>query len=328
MSHPHSNFLKIIADTLRQSFDSDYFPEGAETVRNRPDKFEFGRCLPFLFLHLGCLGVIWVGWSWTAVAIAVALYLIRMFAITAFYHRYFSHRTFRTSRFMQFLFGVLGNTAIQRGPLWWASVHRHHHKYADEEEDVHSPGISGFVWSHIGWMTSSRNFPTNYEAVKDLAKFPELRFLNRFDWVVPLVFGLFLFGLGAALQHFFPALGTSGWQVFVWGFFISTTVLLHGTLFINSLAHTFGNRRFQTTDDSRNSLFLAIITLGEGWHNNHHRYMSSARQGFYWWELDVSYYALKVLSWMGLVWGIREVPKIVYDEVHNARLAYRKSAAK
>lgn len=328
MNNSPPSFLKKTVEVLRKSFDSDYFPEGAEAVRSRPDKFEFGRCLPFLFLHLGCFAVIWVGWSWTAVVVAVALYLIRMFAITAFYHRYFSHRTFRTSRLMQFLFGVLGNTAIQRGPLWWASVHRHHHKYADEEEDVHSPGISGFVWSHIGWMTSSRNFPTNYDAVKDLAKFPELRFLNRFDMVVPVLFGLSLFGLGALLQHFFPALGTSGWQIFVWGFFVSTTVLLHGTLFINSLAHTFGNRRFPTTDDSRNSLFLAVITLGEGWHNNHHRYMSSARQGFYWWELDVSFYVLKMFSWVGLVWGIREVPKIVYDEARHARLSYRKSATR
>jgi len=324
--HQHGFFRKFCTE-MRQVFDSDFFPEGADAVRQRPDKFEFRRALPFIFLHVGCLAVIWVGWSPVAVLVAVALYLVRMFAITAFYHRYFSHRTFRTSRFGQFLFAVVGNTAIQRGALWWASVHRHHHKYADQEEDRHSPGVYGFVWAHIGWMTSSRNFPTDYTQVKDLAKYPELVFLNRFDLVVPLIYGILLYGLGAGLEAWVPSLGTSGWQMFVWGFFISTTVLLHGTLFINSLAHTFGKRRFPTTDDSRNSLLLALMTLGEGWHNNHHRYMSSARQGFYWWEIDITYYVLKLFSWTGLVWGIREVPKIVYDEANQMRLTTRHKKA-
>ena len=300
--------------TIRQLFDSDYFPEGADAVREKPNRFEFRRCLPFVVTHLGCLGVIWVGWSWTAVAVAAALYLVRMFAITAFYHRYFSHRTFQTSRPVQFLFAVLGNCAVQRGALWWASVHRHHHKHSDHEEDVHSPGLSGFWWAHIGWMTSSKNFPTDYRAVRDLAKYPELVFLNRFDLVVPAILGASLFGLGEVLHHFAPGLGTSGGQLFIWGFFISTVLLLHGTLFINSLAHVFGSRRFDTGDDSRNSLALALVTLGEGWHNNHHRYMAAARQGFYWWEIDVTFYLLKMLSWTGLIWDLRTVPQTIYAE--------------
>ena len=274
-------------------------------------------------MHLGCLGVIWVGWSPVAVIVAVILYLARMFAITAFYHRYFSHRTFHTSRFGQFLFAIFGNCAIQRGALWWAAVHRHHHKHSDHEEDIHSPGIRGFVWAHIGWMTSSRNFPTDYSLVPDLAKYPELVFLNRFDLIVPAIYGAAVFGLGAMLNALFPSLGTSGWQMLVWGFFISTVFLLHGTLFINSLAHTFGRRRFETADDSRNSFLLALITLGEGWHNNHHHYMSSARQGFFWWEIDITYYLLRLLSAFGLIWNVRQVPKIVYDEARNARLVSR-----
>jgi len=302
---------------MRQWVDSDYFPEGAEAVRERPDRFEFRRCLPFLFLHLGCLAVIWVGWSWTAVAIAAALYFVRMFAITGFYHRYFSHRAFHTSRAMQFALAAIGNTAVQRGALWWASVHRHHHKHSDQEHDVHSPGLSGFWWAHIGWMTSSKNFPTNYEAIRDLAKFPELVFLNRFDLLVPAVFGMVLFALGEILRFAAPGLGASGAQIFVWGFFVSTVVLLHGTLFINSLAHVFGSRRFPTEDDSRNNLALALITLGEGWHNNHHRYMGAARQGFYWWEIDFTYYLLKVLSWTGLIWDLKEVPKSVLAETQS-----------
>ena len=305
--------------TVRQWFDSDYFPEGAEAVRARPDRFEFRRCLPFVFIHLGCIGLIWVGWSWTAVAVAIGLYWIRMFAVTAFYHRYFSHRTFHTSRAAQFAFAALGNLAVQRGALWWAAVHRHHHKHADTEHDVHAPGVRGFAWAHIGWMTSSRNFPTNYDTIRDLAKFPELVFLNRFDLVVPALYAAALYGMGELLHAGAPGLGTSGAQLVVWGFFISTVVLLHGTLFINSMAHVFGGRRFSTRDDSRNNFLLAVITLGEGWHNNHHRFMSAARQGFYWWEFDPTWYVLKALSWTGLIWDLKSVPQSVYAEAEALR---------
>ncbi len=304
--------------TVRQWFDSDYFPDGAETTRARADKFEWRRSLPFVFLHLGCLGLLWVGWSWTAVVIATALYLLRMFAITAFYHRYFSHRTFRTSRVVQFIFAALGNSSIQRGPLWWAATHRHHHRHSDTEEDAHSPVTKGFWWSHIGWMTSSRNFPTNYKDIRDFAKYPELVFLNRFDLIVPAIMGLGLYGLGAWMEASQPQWGTSGWQMLVWGFFISSTVLLHATLFINSLAHVWGNRPFETEDDSRNNFWLALLTLGEGWHNNHHRYMGAARQGFHWWEIDPTYYGLKILSWLGIIWDLKPVPASIYREMHGA----------
>jgi stearoyl-CoA desaturase (delta-9 desaturase) len=237
-----------------------------------------------------------------------------MFAITGVYHRYFSHRTYRTSRLMQFFLAVLGNSSVQRGPLWWASVHRHHHQHSDQEEDVHSPLQRGFLWSHIGWMTSSRNFPTNYKRVKDLTKFPELVLLNRFDLVVPFLYAVALLVVGGVVGHFWPESGTSAGQLFIWGFFVSTVVLLHATLCINSLAHTMGSRRFETTDTSRNSLFLALLTLGEGWHNNHHHSMTSARQGFYWWEIDITYYILKMLSWAGLIWDLRPVPARAYEE--------------
>ena len=178
---------------------------------------------------------------------------------------------------------------------------------------MHSPGLRGFWWAHIGWMTSARNFPTNYGRIKDLARFPELVFLNRFDLLVPLVFALCIYGFGVVLGRVWPASGTSGAQMLVWGFFISTVVLLHGTLCINSLAHTFGRRRYATDDDSRNNLLLALVTLGEGWHNNHHHCMTAARQGFYWWEIDVTYYALKALSWTGLIWDLRGVPESAYE---------------
>jgi stearoyl-CoA desaturase (delta-9 desaturase) len=294
--------------------DSDYFPNGAEGEREKPERIEISRCIPFLILHLGCLGVIWTGWSWTAVGVAVALYFLRMFAVTGFYHRYFCHRAYRTSRTGQFIFGLIGLTAVQRGPLWWASVHRHHHAHSDEEPDAHSPHSKGFLWSHIGWLTSSRNFPTDYRLVRDLVKYPELVFLNRFDLIGPLLLVAVLAILGFALQTFAPGLGTGPWQLIVWGFFISTTVLFHATCTVNSFAHIIGRKRFETGDESRNSLLLALITLGEGWHNNHHHFQASARQGFYWWEIDISYYVIRLLALTGIVWDVRGVPAKVYEE--------------
>ena len=299
---------------LRQWWDNDYHPEGLEAVLAKEDKMDWKRTVPFIFLHAGCLAVFWTGWSWFAVGAAVFLYFIRMFAITAFYHRYFSHRTFKTSRLGQFVFAVMGNTAMQRGALWWASNHRHHHQHSDQEEDIHSPKHQGFWWAHIGWITSARNFPTDYDRVKDLAKCPELVYLNRHDQLVPYLYGVALYVTGWLLEKYAPGLGTNGWQLFVWGFFISSVVLLHGTLFINSLSHVFGRKRFETTDTSRNSLILALITLGEGWHNNHHRYMHAVRQGFYWWEIDVSFYILKLMSWCGIIWDLKKVPAQIYEE--------------
>ena len=300
--------------SLVQWIDSDHSTESPEAIRAQPDGVNFIRCIPFIVLHLGCLGVIWTGWSWFAVWTAVALYFVRMFAVTGIFHRYFSHKTYSTSRFGQFLLALWTGTTVQRGALWWAYHHRHHHQHSDEEEDAHSPHVHGFLWSHIGWITSKRNFPTDYSKVKDLARYPELVWLNRFDIVVPVLFATSLFVLGRYLEATAPGLGTSGAQLLVWGFFISTTVLFHGTASINSFTHLWGNRRFHTTDDSRNSFILALITLGEGWHNNHHRYQSATRNGFYWWEIDPTYYGLKLLSYTGFIWGLKPVPQSIYDE--------------
>lgn len=277
------------------------------------------RLIPYLILHGGCLGVVWVGWSWTAVAVAAALYLVRMFAITGFYHRYFSHRTFRTSRWAQFLFAVLGNSSAQRGPLWWAAQHRKHHSHSDGAEDPHSPHEHGLYWSHFGWLTVRRNLVTDMRAVPDLARYPELRFLDRFEIIVPALLGAALFVLGEFLRYAAPHLGTSGLQMVVWGFFVSTVVLFHCTCLINSLAHLVGTRRFETRDESRNNLPLALLTLGEGWHNNHHRYPSSVRQGFYWWEVDLTYYGLWLLERIGLIWDLRPVPVHVLESGRSNR---------
>ncbi|EAT11331.1 acyl-CoA desaturase [Bermanella marisrubri] len=272
------------------------------------------RVMPFIFIHLACIAVIWVGISPVAVAVCLLMYWVRMFAITAFYHRYFSHRSFKTNRFWQFCFAILGNSASQRGPLWWAAHHRKHHKHSDEDEDLHSPVKHGFWWSHVGWFTCDAAFKTDYSVVKDWAKFPELKFLNRYDSLVPVLMAVCMFALGVVLNALWPNLGTSGWQMLIWGYFISTVLLFHGTFTINSLCHQWGKRRFETRDDSRNNFWLALITLGEGWHNNHHRFATSARQGFYWWEIDISYYILKAMSKLGIIYDLTPVPEKILRE--------------
>ncbi len=277
------------------------------------------RVLPPASIHLGCLGVIWVGWSWTAVAVAVLLYLVRMFVITAFYHRYFSHRTFQTSRVAQFVFAAIGTTSAQRGPLWWAAHHRQHHRESDRTPDPHSPHRHGLLWSHMGWFLTDESMRIDMKAVPDLAKFPELLTLERLHVLGPIALAVGTFLLGALLEAIAPGLGTNGWQMLVWGIFISTTVLHHATFTINSLAHLIGSRRFDTTDDSRNNALLALLTLGEGWHNNHHFNPGCVRQGFYWWEIDVAYYCLWLLSKVGVVWDLRPVPVRAYDPAHGSR---------
>jgi stearoyl-CoA desaturase (delta-9 desaturase) len=265
----------------------------------------------FLLMHAACLLVIWSGVSWVALYTCLALYLVRMIGITAGYHRYFSHRTYRTSRLFQFLLALLGTSAAQQGPLWWAAHHRYHHKYSDTHNDVHSPSIQGFWWSHVGWILAPENQKTKYDLVPDLARFPELRFLDKFYLLPPLVLALSLWVSGVVLTSYLPALKTSGFQLLVWGFFVGTVLLYHSTFSVNSLTHIFGRRRFETKDNSRNCWPIAIITMGEGWHNNHHYYPSSERHGFRWWEIDISHYVLRLLCWMRIVWDLRSPPKVL-----------------
>jgi stearoyl-CoA desaturase (delta-9 desaturase) len=286
-----------------------------------PERIDWLRVVPFLAMHAGCLAVIWVGASAVAVWTAVALFYVRMFFLTGFYHRYFSHRTFKTSRGGQLAFAIAGMTAVQRGPLWWAAHHRHHHQHSDQPDDVHSPVQHGFWTSHIGWLMTRKCFPTNLDRVRDLARYPELVFLDRFDTLVPILLGASLYGVGALLEAVAPGLGTSGWQMFVWGFCISTTALFHGACTINSLSHRFGSRPYETGDSSRNNPLLALVTLGEGWHNNHHHYMHATRQGFRWWQLDVTYVVLRGLAALRIVSDLRPVPREVLEGSRRSRAA-------
>lgn len=286
------------------------------SVRRRLDgeQLDYSICVQFFLMHAACLLVIWSGVSVAAVVVCLALYVVRMFAITAGFHRFFAHRTYRTSRFFQFVLAFLGTTAYQKGPLWWSAHHRHHHLHADTERDIHSPLTHSWWQSHVGWFLSRDSQMTDETLIPNLTKYRDLRFLDKFYSLPPAILAVSMFLLGSLLEVYAPGAGTSGFQMLVWGFFVSTVLLYHGTFTVNSLAHIFGRRRFETKDDSRNSLLIALITLGEGWHNNHHYYPASERQGFYWWEIDVSHYVLKVLSWPGIVWDLQSPPARVYRQ--------------
>jgi stearoyl-CoA desaturase (Delta-9 desaturase) len=261
--------------------------------------------IPFIALHFLPLLAFVTGVTWTAVWLAIGLYFVRMLAITGGYHRYFSHRSYRLKRFPQFVLAFVGTTAAQKGPLWWAAHHRAHHKYADTERDIHSP-IRGFWWSHVGWILCDKYNETDSDAIKDFTKYPELVWLDKHDWIGP-------WALGIACYLF------AGWSGLLIGFFLSTIVLWHATFCVNSLAHVFGRRVYDTPDTSRNSTIVALITSGEGWHNNHHRYPWAARQGFRWWQVDVTYYVLRLFSFVGIVRDLRPVPVAVRDEARPRR---------
>ncbi|MFW1947403.1 acyl-CoA desaturase [Acinetobacter bereziniae] len=297
---------------VRQWIDSWSRPIQVQTSSPESKKIQWVRIIPFIILHVACLGIFYVGVSWFAVTFMLLFYLIRMFSITAFFHRYLSHKTFQTSRIVQFVFVLIGTMSAQRGPLWWAAYHRYHHRFTDTEHDPHS-STYGFWYSHLGWFLNDYNFATRKEVVKDWLKYPELVWLDRFSLIIVLLTAVSIYALGEWLAVVYPSLATSGLQLLVWGFVVSTVLLIHATLCINSLAHLYGSRDFETEDQSRNNLFLSIITLGEGWHNNHHYYAGSARQGFYWWQIDITYYLLKMMSWIGLVWGLKPIPARVYE---------------
>jgi stearoyl-CoA desaturase (Delta-9 desaturase) len=265
-----------------------------DLVRPADERVNLRSAIPFFFVWALALGVFWTGFTSTALVLLAVTFFGRMFLITAGYHRYFSHKSYKLNRFWQFVLAFGGGTAVQKGVLWWAGHHRNHHRYSDTERDIHSPR-KGFWWSHVGWIVCDKYNETLYDNIKDFAKYPELRWLNKHDWVPPWTLGVACYLIG-------------GWPGLFVGFFLSNVILWNATFTVNSLAHVFGRRRYETNDTSRNSFLIALITGGEGWHNNHHHYQASARQGFFWWEIDVTYYMLKMLSWVGIVKDLKQPP--------------------
>lgn len=279
-----------------------WFDTSAPTVKTT-NSINWLRCIPYIAIYVGCLGVFWVGISATTTYVCIAAYCMNIFFVTGFYHRYCSHRAYKTSRIVQFIFTVLAMCSAQRCPLWWAAHHRFHHKHSDTILDNHSPIKHGFIRSHWAWFLEDANFATNEEYIKDLMQYPELVFLNRFDSLPPLVF--------ASLLYYF-----GGLPILVWGFFIPTVLAYQVTFAINSLSHLIGVRRYETNDNSRNNWWLAILSFGEGWHNNHHHYPSSAKQGFRIHEIDITYLILKLLQTCGLIWDLRvPSPEVIDDTI-------------
>jgi len=262
------------------------------------DDIVYPSAIPFVLVHLACFGAIWTGITWEAVALCIGLYWLRIFAIGAGYHRYFSHRAYSTSRVFQFVLAFLAQTTTQKSVLWWAAKHRHHHLHSDTAHDVHSPRHKGFMYSHVGWIFDRRHDTVDLVKIDDFARYPELMFLHRFEQVPSVILAVTCFLI-------------AGWSGLIVGFFWSTVLVYHATFCINSLAHVHGRKRYVTGDDSRNNWLLAFFTMGEGWHNNHHAYQSSVRQGFRWWEIDPTFYILKALSWAGVVWDLKSPPEQV-----------------
>ncbi len=286
-------------------------PEGGV---HHPDDIVYPSAIPFVLVHIACLAVFITGSTLRDWIICAALYVVRIFAVTAGHHRYFSHRSFKTSRAGQFLLAFACQTSAQRGILWWAAKHRAHHKHSDTALDVHSPRLRGFWYAHFGWIFSATEGEADYDMVSDLSRYPELRWLDRHRYLPAAL-------LGVAVWWF------AGWSGLVVGFLLSTVLVQHCTFLINSLAHVHGKRRYATGDDSRNNWILALITGGEGWHNNHHHYPSSARQGFFWWEVDLTYYVLRLLSFAGIVWDLRvPPPDVVTGERPLGRAVIDKAA--
>ncbi|AFM10857.1 acyl-CoA desaturase [Turneriella parva] len=290
--------MKTTTDLPVQGTQTPQFTEADKITGRSKIGSWFSGDKMFIAMHFIPLAAIYTGVTWKAVVLCIVSYWVRMFFVTAAYHRYFAHRSFETSRIFQFILAFGAETTGQKGVLWWSGHHRGHHKHSDTDLDIHSMKKLGFYESHIGWIFKKENKRVPIEDIQDFAKYPEIRFISKHDWIAPWTLGVVSFLI-------------AGWPGLWIGFFLSTLITYHSTFTINSLTHKWGSKRYETGDESRNHWLLAITTMGEGWHNNHHYYQASARMGFYWWEIDMTYYILRFLGLFGLVWNFKEVPKAI-----------------
>ncbi len=272
---------------------------------------------PLVFMHLGCIGIFFVPLNKISIILFLTMYCLHVFTLTAGFHRYFSHKSFKTSRLFQFILAFFGTIAAQKDPLWWASHHRIHHQHADTEKDPHSARHKGFWYAHIGWVMKSKLDNTRFDKIKEFSQIPELIWLNKHPYIPPMLLVILLISTGMVFEVYFPRYNITALQLITYGFFLSTVCVYHVTFCINSVAHKFGSKRFTNEDDSVNNWILAILAGGEGWHNNHHKYSVCARQGFRWWEIDVTYYLLKILEKVKIIWDVKEPPKSLIQHIKN-----------
>ena len=243
-----------------------------------------------VFMHVGALAGFFL-FNWKAVGVAVALWwLTGGIGICLGYHRYFTHRSFTTYKPIEYLLAICGCMAGEAGPISWVAAHRYHHTYSDMEDDPHSP-LRGFFWAHMGWLFAREKFLSEFESYKryapDMARDRFLVWLDRFHLVPTALLAWGLYAMG-------------GWTFVVWGIFVRSVMVYHSTWLVNSASHVWGYRTYQTTDKSRNNWWVALLTFGEGWHNNHHAFQRSARHGFRWWEIDPTFMMVKLLWMFGL----------------------------
>jgi stearoyl-CoA desaturase (Delta-9 desaturase) len=270
----------------------------------------------FWTVQVSALLIFAVPFRWAFVAVWAASHFLRAIGLTLAFHRYFAHRAFKMNRVARFVWTWIGTSAMQKGPMWWAGHHVNHHKYADRDGDPHSPMVSGVYYAHIGWFlndTRHDKLEPNNPVIRDFSRVPEIAFIEKYFFLPPLLLAIAMFAIG-------------GFPLLIWGFCLPTMTLAHATFAINTVNHMFGSRRFETVDESRNNPLTALFAVGEGWHNNHHRYQRAARNGFYWWEFDPTWYVIRAMKAVGLAWDVQAVPKRIYEEarVVKAKRATRK----
>jgi len=244
--------------------------------------------------HLGALAALFY-FRWSALVVFAAMWVLAQnVGIAMGYHRLLTHRGYATPKWLEYCIATFGTLALQGGPIYWVAIHRMHHRYTDKPGDPHSPR-DGKWWSHMGWIMNG-TLRNETKALKqyapDLSREPFYLWLNKYHWLPLTVVGLSLLAFG-------------GWPWILWGAFLPVTIGLHVTWLVNSVTHLWGRRRFATRDDSRNNLWVALLTGGEGWHNNHHAFPVSARHGLAWYEVDVNYYGICLLKWLGLARHIK-----------------------
>ena len=295
-------------------------PRPAATRRTRHLKFT----MPFVLVHVSCLLVFFVGVSWFALAFSALVYMVRGVGITGFYHRKLSHHAFKTSRTVQFIGAWCGTMAAQGGPLWWVAHHRRHHHTSDLEGDLHSPTVHNLRTAHYGWLMEPSADPTHLDDVQDLAKYPELRWLDNNAAVPLLALAVSTWLAGILFGRVMPWTNTDGPQLMVWSFLIGTVAIWHATFAINSFCHRFGKHPHDTADASTNNWLFGILALGEGWHNNHHTFPGSARQGYSRAQVDFTHGVIRMLERLKLAGDLHPVPDRLWLGKRPQRAAWKR----
>ena len=264
------------------------------TLSNRK-KMNWVTSIALILLHIGAITALFM-FTWRALAVTIFLYWMTIcLGISMGYHRLHTHRSYQVPRVLEYFFAVCGALTLEGGPIFWVATHRIHHQKSDQPGDPHSPR-EGAWWSHVGWIlfgeTNHNNTRVMGKYAPDLMKHPFYVWLNNYHWVPLAVLGAVLLAVG-------------GLPVFLWGICVRVVFGLHSTWLVNSATHLWGSRRFNTRDDSRNSWWVALLTFGEGWHNNHHAHPTSARHGLAWYEFDISWIQIRILKFLGIAKAIR-----------------------